>query len=136
MFKILNIPMKVEKGNGLILKFKYNPNSLKEVEESIRKIEFLLIKLRNSCEERLLEAFPIDLVERIIKEVEKLREIVDDIEVDEEYFKKVLESKNVFEYFQSRIKELRLSESAYQIRREAFDNFLSKLLEFYSFSEK
>ncbi|KAI5168691.1 hypothetical protein PAEPH01_0337 [Pancytospora epiphaga] len=118
----------IQKSNNVIV-IKRHPHNYKEVEGIVLGIRQMLQEFRSSCENRFMESFPYETIQKMVSSCEQLKNTVMDIEVDENYINTVIETRNVEKYFEDRFSELREAEKIWKMKREAFNKFHEMLLE-------
>lgn len=119
--------MKAFRKNENTIVIQRHPNASAKVEAAILEIKRLLLGLRACCEDRSSEAFPHELVEKMVKRCEDAKATIDDLPVDEEYVEMVLRTKDVVGYFEKKLIALAADEAAFARKKECFSSFAEML---------
>lgn len=72
----------------------------KEIEQTVQALSRDFERLKSICEDRTTEAFPVEVVRRIIEKGSNLKGMGMDIEIPEDYMKFMVEEKDVLRYFE------------------------------------
>lgn len=123
--------MNPERKNSTLVKIKKQPDNLEIVENALQATMKYLSVIKASCEDRTTEKFPVEDVREAIQKLELIRNSVDDLSVDEEYFRTVLQSKTPSQYFLSKLEILEKEKRKYTKKREAFNKFHKQLQRVY-----
>lgn len=116
-------------GNGRIkIKMDTDKDRIKCIEDAITKIKHNFSIIKNECENRNTTEFPYMSINIIIKNTKKILECSEGIEVTEEYLERIKETKNVAEYFETRLKDHEKNESIFYLKKQKFKE-ISKTLE-------
>ena len=106
---------------------KRNQNNQSKIEDSIVSIIKYLHKIKCSSEDRNLEIFPYETVQRLVEKCEYIKNSVDNINVDINYNNSIVNEKDVYSYIKGRIDKVDQEKSVYKQKKECFNIFYNKL---------
>jgi prefoldin subunit 5 len=105
---------------------KRQTDSIEDVERGIDNIKKSLEALKEVCENRQSEDFPINIVRDLVKYSEDVKSSVKDIQVPAEYFLSS-SSGNAVEYFQKAMNDLDEQEKCFQRKKDCYKRFRERL---------
>lgn len=113
-----------KQGDKIIIK---SNDDYQEMERLINRIVRDLDTIKSKCEDRNTETFPIEAVKRIVESSELLKTKGKDIFIHREFVENIMETKDVYKYFQDVIEKAKKEEEKYLKKLEYFKKFAQNL---------
>lgn len=103
------------KGNKIVLS---KTLEYKEIEKNIQLLSKDFEKLKNICEDRTSEEFPVEIIKRIIEKIIVLEKSGKEIEIPENFIQFIKQEKNVLKYFEMIVNKAKEEEMKYKRKIE------------------